>query len=335
MSNNLSSSNCSCPLNSSCQSRVAIYQMDYIWNSRIRSSIDYIVPGSVLGCSNFDSLLFSDLFCFYSNSDCFPIVMKYLKESYFYNMENPQWFDPKGLIYNSTLSRYPPNTSISNLIEQLMIEQWNSSYSYEKFFDFCQAELCSYTETIRRNTIINVLIIVVSTLGGLSISLRLVTPWIIITLHKFYEFFFKASSNRLNHFRLTMRSSALFLYDSLINLNIFSIQELGSNIDRRKGKLIGKWSTRLYICLFLLSLSILTIYTLVQPETSTKTYSKPSFEYYNQLKSKHKHQLKCSCSRISSKYETFTRIQPMFHQVNLNYIKNRIVLFLFVEDLSK
>ena len=99
--------------------------MDYVWNTRIRAYIDYIVPGTFAGCTNSDSLLYSQLLCLYSSSDCSAILMKYMKNSYLYNVEIPVWFEPKLLIYNSTLSRFPMNASISTLVEELMIEQWN------------------------------------------------------------------------------------------------------------------------------------------------------------------------------------------------------------------
>ncbi|CAF0893736.1 unnamed protein product [Rotaria sordida] len=120
----------------SLQSPVAIYQMDHVWDSLIHAYIDYIVPGSISGCSTLNSLLFSQLLCFYSEADCFPILMNYIKESFFQNIEYPSWFDVHPLVYDPTLSRYPPNTSISMIIEEMMIEKWNPSYSYNQFYKF-------------------------------------------------------------------------------------------------------------------------------------------------------------------------------------------------------
>ncbi|CAF1681728.1 unnamed protein product, partial [Adineta ricciae] len=56
---NLSSVNCICATNPSCQTPVAIYQMDSIWSTRIATYIVYVVPGSVGSCSTFSSLMFS------------------------------------------------------------------------------------------------------------------------------------------------------------------------------------------------------------------------------------------------------------------------------------
>ncbi|CAF1681534.1 unnamed protein product, partial [Adineta ricciae] len=86
---NLSSVNCICATNPSCQTPVAIYQMDSIWNNRIATYIVYVVPGSVGSCSTFSSLMFSQFLCLYANTDCFPIVMNYVKSSYYQNVLNP------------------------------------------------------------------------------------------------------------------------------------------------------------------------------------------------------------------------------------------------------
>ena len=93
------------------------------------------------------------------------------------------------------------------------------------------------------------------------------------------------------------------------------MRDLGSNTDRTRAKHIGKWSTRLYFTLFIVGLGILTLYTIIQPETLTKTFDKPSLNLYNELKSKYKDKLKCSCSIIASKYEQFVQINVLFHQV--------------------
>ncbi|UJR29659.1 hypothetical protein I4U23_017207 [Adineta vaga] len=66
---NLSSVNCICVTISSCQTPVAIYEMDNIWNDRISTYILYIVPGAIASCSTFSSLMFSQLLCLYSHTE--------------------------------------------------------------------------------------------------------------------------------------------------------------------------------------------------------------------------------------------------------------------------
>ena len=308
-------------MNASCQSPVAIYQMDYVWNTRIRAYIDYIVPGTFAGCTNSDSLLYSQLLCLYSSSDCSAILMKYMKNSYLYNVEIPVWFEPKLLIYNSTLSRFPMNASISTLVEELMIEQWNPLYSYETFYSQCSPDYCSYTQKTRVNTILNVATMLLSMLGGLTISLRLFIPLMMKMIYKVIEIISHRQQNeqirisRCTQLKLAIRNLFTYIWKNLRNLNIFSKRQLGGNHDRETILFIGKWTTRLYLSLFTLGLCVLTLYTILQPSTLIKTFHQPSLNTYKQLIITYNNNFKCSCSNITSKYEQFIEITPVFHQV--------------------
>ncbi|CAF4078850.1 unnamed protein product, partial [Adineta steineri] len=87
-----------------------------------------------------------------------------------------------------------------------------------------------------------------------------------------------------------------------------------SNVDPIKAKRLGRWATRLYIALFIGGLSILTIYNLIQPQMMTKTFDKPSFNVYKNLKKLYGDELKCPCSVIASVYSQFIEIEPIFHE---------------------
>ena len=132
-------------------------------------------------------------------------------------------------------------------------------------------------------------------------------------------FLFTVRRNNFNQLKVTAKNFVAVGYNSVLNLNIFSARHLGSNIDRATTKYLGKWATRIYIVLFLTGLSILTLYTILIPQTTTKTFNKPSFTSYNQLKQQYGDKLKCSCSIIASKYAQFTWITPVFHQVRWSY----------------
>lgn len=143
------------------------------------TTASYIVSGSIVGCSEISSLLLSTLECFYSDSTCFPILMNYIKQTYIWNVEEPSWFDIHTLSYNSTSDHFYPNSSISVIVKNIMIEQWNPSYSYEHFYQLCSPTYCLYEKRIYANNIIGAVVILLSVLGGLSASLRFITPCII------------------------------------------------------------------------------------------------------------------------------------------------------------
>lgn len=86
-------------------------------------------------------------------------------------------------------------------------------------------------------------------------------------------------------------------------------------MNRRTIKYLGQWATRLYIVLVATSLAILILHTITEPQTLTKTYSKPSLNTYNALLADHGDQLQCPCSLISSAYDRYLQIDAEFHQV--------------------
>jgi len=171
--------NCICATNPDCRSSVAIYDIDYGWLANFSFITAYIVPGAIIGCFKTDFFLLSTLECFYSGSDCFPILLNYIKEAYFYNVYNPLWFDIHPLVFNSTLSRYPINTTMEVILKEIMIEQWNPSSSYDRFYESCAPSYCTYSYKAHTRTIVQVMVTLMSMMGGLIITLRLITPQLV------------------------------------------------------------------------------------------------------------------------------------------------------------
>ena len=184
--------NCICATNPHCQSPVAIYDVDIKINYDYDFKVAYIVPGLTEGCFFMDSLLLSTLECFYSDSDCLPIIIDYIQRAYFQYTEYPSWFDVRPLVYDSRLSRFAPNTSIAMIVKNIMVEQWNPSSSYNRYYESCAPSHCTYSHTIRTKTTVGVLITLVSMIGGLSVSLRLITPQLV----KFLFFLLRLKDKR-------------------------------------------------------------------------------------------------------------------------------------------
>ncbi|CAF1067559.1 unnamed protein product [Adineta steineri] len=97
--------------------------------------------------------MLSTLECYYSHSDCLPILIDVTKKQYFYNVKNPVWFVVRPLVYNSTSSRFPPNISISKIIKNMTIERWNPAYPYDQFYKSCAPSFCTYSKRVHIKTI--------------------------------------------------------------------------------------------------------------------------------------------------------------------------------------
>ncbi|CAF4422763.1 unnamed protein product, partial [Adineta steineri] len=115
-------SNCSCMLSALCTEQAVIYDNDYNNNS------SFIVPGLYVGCYIVEALLQSTLECFF-NQTCLNILQSYGGFSSFMDV----------IPLNSSLSsRYNETSTIEELVNELMIENWNLSIIYESYYNGCQ-----------------------------------------------------------------------------------------------------------------------------------------------------------------------------------------------------
>ncbi|UJR07167.1 hypothetical protein I4U23_011455, partial [Adineta vaga] len=288
---------CVCAINPNCQSTAAIYYESDDLN------LIYSIPGWSQGCSGMDSLRMSTLQCLYPSSDpdCFRIILSFLtKIPDSVSFVESSSFDFQPLVYDPTVSRFPPNTSMSIILKEMMLEQWNVSSSYQNFYELCAPTYCSYSQRVRKQTFLGVVITLVSMIGGIVVSLRLVTPYVV----KFILSLLTMSKRKPKR-------------REQVELNIFKLRDFGTHVDRVTAKRYGRWATRLHIVLYLGSIAILIFYTAIQPHTLTKIFDQPSPISYNHLREKYGDELKCTCSNVASTYNRFVEIKPVFHSICL------------------
>ena len=101
----------------------------------------------------------------------------------------------------------------------------------------------------------------------------------------------------------------------LVNLNLFALRDFQNGVNQITAKRLGRLATRLYMTLVITGLVILVIYTAIRPRILVKTLDRPSFDIYKRLIRDHSDTLECSCSSISSTYDRYVKIEPVFHQV--------------------
>lgn len=155
-----------------------IYDVDHGWSLTPTFIHRYRIPGLVEACSITDSLMLSTLECYYSDSNCLSILTNHSKQSYIYNVEHSHWFDVHPLVHNPKRSRFPPKTTVLSITNELMVERWDPSCHYDRFYSACAPQRCSYS-TIDRPDTAEVFIESVSMLGGMIFLLRLITPQLV------------------------------------------------------------------------------------------------------------------------------------------------------------
>lgn len=162
-----SNGTCNCVTSTTCQEPMRIGPSDLVF------------PGLVVGCWPIDGLRMSTLECFYSSS-CIESIIKYL--NYYTQMDGSSPADfvlptvPTLIVspLNSSMpSRFPPNISIGNLIDELFIEHWPNKSIYENYFAVCAPNVCRY-EYVLRNSILYVIALILSLYGGLTFGLRFI-----------------------------------------------------------------------------------------------------------------------------------------------------------------
>ena len=134
-----------------------------------------MIPGSVVGCFTMDSLLLSTLECYYSDV-CLSAQYQVINQSFSLFPVGSTWFKAQPLIYDAESSRFPPDTVLSVVVKEIMIEKWNSSFSFNHYYYACAPLYCSYSLTQHTSNVIGVILKMISTIGGLTMALRIVTP---------------------------------------------------------------------------------------------------------------------------------------------------------------
>ncbi|CAF0769385.1 unnamed protein product [Adineta steineri] len=149
---------CGCKFSAICSYELVIY------NSTSKN-VQFTVPGIYAGCYVIEALLQSNLECFY-NVSCINEIQSYF--TYYLSM-NLTTLD------TSLLVQFSMNSTIEELVDELMVEKWNSSIVYDGYYNACQPSKCSYSyET--RNNVVYIITTVIGLVGGLITVLKLIVP---------------------------------------------------------------------------------------------------------------------------------------------------------------
>ncbi|CAF4213438.1 unnamed protein product [Adineta steineri] len=131
----------------------------------------FIVPGVRLGCFLTESLLQSTLECFF-DQQCLDKVQNFTVSTSRFP------FTTTALKYNSTNTQYNTNTSIGDIVDNLMIEQWNNKTSFISYFEQCNSQSCTYSYT-RQGDLRYILTTIIGLIAGLITILRILIPPIV------------------------------------------------------------------------------------------------------------------------------------------------------------
>ena len=148
----------------SCAERVSCFAPAVIFRTN-RNSISFVVPGFYTGCFVIEALLVSTLQCFY-DEQCFNNITYYVNSTSTLNVT----------ALNASMSTtFTPNSTVKEMIDQLMVERWSWNITFAKYFGECEPSQCTYTVG-SKNDVIFIVTTVFGLVGGLVTILRIVVP---------------------------------------------------------------------------------------------------------------------------------------------------------------
>lgn len=124
--------------NCSCATPQSLYCADQLF---INDTTE--VPGMFIGCLPVTSLRLSSLQCFY-NQTCVNVVQEALD---LINLHLTA-------LHRSQSNQDQSNTTLGNLIDNLMLDDWNQQMNYTEYFNQCYLQQCTYSVTKRYNALV-------------------------------------------------------------------------------------------------------------------------------------------------------------------------------------
>jgi hypothetical protein len=263
------------------------------------------VPGFVLRCASMDAILQSTLECLYSNTSCLTdILLHYI--NYTGNAVSVPPLEVSQLIRTSSHSK------VVELADNLFIEQWKSTISHRNYFRTCAPNICQYTY-IRRANFLYIATVFLAVDGGLTFALRLLVP-LVVKL----AFRCRRQSDSTDNQNSGISCQRIFkqLQTKLIKLNLFPKYSFDENINEETAIRLGRLTTRFYVCLYIIGLIILALYTSIHQRTLTTKIENPSIAIAQELHARYVGTTECPCTKASIPIKEFVYIEPYFHQVS-------------------
>ena len=125
------------------------------------------------GCYVLESLLQSTLECFF-DQQCFTDLTWTLSETVQPNVT---------ILDAATASHFSTTSTVGEMLNRLMVEDWQWTTMYERYYDACRPSECRYTVKTR-NSVVYVVTTVVGLVGGLVTALKMVIPWMVVFIRR-------------------------------------------------------------------------------------------------------------------------------------------------------
>jgi hypothetical protein len=166
------STNCSCkPYPSTCGGATGIYNL-----ALLNPQLQFSISGLWTGCYTIESIFGSTFECYF-NQSCLDQIYQYIGPASSYP------FNATAMIYNSSNTQYEIITKAIQVIEKLMIEQWNNQILFNSYYEQCNPLFCVYTYN-EQGDLAYVFTTTIGLIGGLTTILKIIIPWIVAFIRR-------------------------------------------------------------------------------------------------------------------------------------------------------
>ncbi|CAF1041715.1 unnamed protein product [Adineta steineri] len=137
----------------------------------------FTVSGYYIGCYLTESMFRSNFGCFFDQT-CLQNISNLIYSTSKYP------FNATAMQLNS--SRYNATTTVQDIIDNLMIEEWNNETSFQFYFKQCNPYLCSYSYDVKGD-ISYIFAITFGLIGGLTTILKIIIPSIVLLIRRWRQ----------------------------------------------------------------------------------------------------------------------------------------------------
>ncbi|CAF3899998.1 unnamed protein product [Adineta steineri] len=212
------------------------------------------------------------------------------------------------------------NDTVETLLKQMFITHWSNETFFKRYFNECAPYSCQYTITKRYEFLI-IITILIGLLGGISSALQILIPLIITKVWPFLRKIFtkrrirviQTETNRTKY-SINDRGKQLyrFLKQKLIELNLFESAPPSTN---ETILLQQRYTTRLHIIMFFLSLIILIVFKIIIPRIVYVSVILSTPDDFIQLEKQYPKTLHCPCKQITIEYKNLIRVNPQYYEI--------------------
>ena len=174
-----------------------------------KDTVVWSMPGLVKACTSLDSVLSSDLRCFYDKT-CLDIFLT------MYNVDTSKRQPLSSVTFNiSALINLPspsfqPTDSLEVIFRGLMIDDWKMSHHYDSYYNACAPATCTYTISGRLG-LFYIFTIIPTFLGSLAVTFRLFIPICVRFIYWIMTYRHNRRSNTNDQRSTNLPSSKYFL----------------------------------------------------------------------------------------------------------------------------